>query len=167
MVLKSNNSLSMKKIIVLFVIAAAFSSCKKESKENKLKTMDWLVGTWENNSEFGQMQENWEKINDSVFRGTSYLIKEKDTLNSESIALEIKDDQVLYVPIVKGQNNDQPIVFLLTKQTTKQLVFENPNHDYPKKIVYNKITADSLVAVISGTQQGKASSDSFPMKKKK
>jgi hypothetical protein len=157
----------MKKITFLFLIAAAAFSCKKESKENKLKTMDWLVGTWENNSEYGDMQENWEKINDSVFRGTSYLIKVKDTLHSESIALESKDDQVLYIPIVKGQNNDQPVVFLLTKQTPKQLVFENPNHDYPKKIVYNQITADSLVAVISGTQQGKASSDSFPMKKKK
>ncbi len=142
-------------------------SCKKESKENKLKTMDWLVGNWENKSEFGDMQENWEKVNDSVYNGYSYFIKGKDTLHSETIALQQKEDQVLYVPTVKGQNNDQPVVFLLTKQTPKQLVFENPNHDYPKKIVYNQITSDSLVAVISGTQQGKASSDSFPMKKKK
>ena len=157
----------MKKIIVLFIIATTLLSCKKESKENKLKTMDWLVGTWENKSDFGDIQERWEKVNDSVFQGYSYMIKGKDTLHSESIAMEIKDEQVLYIPIVKGQNNDQPVIFLLTKQTPKQLVFENPKHDYPNKIVYNQITSDSLVAVISGMQQGKASTDSFPMKKKK
>ena len=89
----------MKKILILFVIATALSSCKKESKENKLKTMDWLVGTWENSSEYGDMQENWEKVNDSVFQGYSYLIKGKDTLHSESIAMEIKDEQVLYVQL--------------------------------------------------------------------
>ena len=157
----------MKKITLLILIALVSFSCKKESKENKQKNLEWLVGSWESSSDFGDIQENWEKINDSVFQGTSYLIKEKDTLHSESIALEIKDDQILYVPIVKGQNNDQPVIFLLTKQTPNQLVFENPNHDYPKKIVYNQITTDSLVAVISGTQGGKPSSDSFPMKKKK
>ena len=157
----------MKKIIVLFIIATTLLSCKKESKKNKLKTMDWLVGTWENKSDFGDIQERWEKVNDSVFQGYSYMIKDTDTLHSESIAMEIKDEQVLYIPIVKGQNNDQPVIFLLTKQTPKQLVFENPKHDYPNKIVYNQITSDSLVAVISGMQQGKASTDSFPMKKKK
>jgi hypothetical protein len=80
--------------------------------------------------------------------------------------MEIKDEQVLYIPIVKGQNNDQPVVFLLTKQTPKQLVFENPKHDYPQKIVYKKVNENSLVATISGIQQGKESSESYTMKKK-
>ncbi len=127
--------------------------------------MDWLLGSWENKSDFGDMQENWSKINDSVYRGSSYFIKGKDTLHHEQITLEQKEEKVHYVPTVKGQNNDQPVVFLLTSQTAKQLIFENPNHDYPKKIIYNMITADSLVAVISGIQEGKASSDSFPLKK--
>jgi hypothetical protein len=59
----------MKKIIVLFIIATTLLSCKKESKQNKLKTIDWLVGTWENKSDFGDLQERWEKVNDSVFQG--------------------------------------------------------------------------------------------------
>jgi hypothetical protein len=156
----------MKKTIVLILIAVVSLSCKKESNENKLKSMEWLLGSWENNAEYGNMQENWKKVNDSVCQGESYFIKGKDTLHSETITLQQKEDQVLYVPTVRGQNNDQPVVFLLTKQTPKQLVFENPNHDYPKKIIYNLITKDSLVATISGTQQGKPSSDSFPMKKR-
>jgi Domain of unknown function (DUF6265) len=156
----------MKKSAFLIVLAFVLFSCKKETKENQLKTIDWLLGSWENKSENGTMQENWGKINDSLYKGASYFIKEKDTLHKETIGLLQKGDQILYIPTVKGQNNDQPVVFLLTKKTAQQVVFENPNHDYPKKIVYTLITKDSLVATISGTQQGKSSSDSFPMKKK-
>lgn len=161
------NCIPMKKISLLLLIALVSFSCKKESKKNELIATDWLLGSWENISENGTMQENWEKTNDSLYEGASYYIKGKDTLNSEKIELLQKDDQILYIPTVKGQNNDQPVVFLLTKKTAKQLVFENPNHDYPKKITYNLITKDSLVATISGTQQGKLSSDSFPIMKKK
>ena len=157
----------MKKIILLTLLALVSFACKKQNVENKLKAMDWLLGSWENKSELGYLQENWTKINDSIYQGSTYFIKEKDTLHNEQITLEQKEGKVRYVPTVKGQNNDQPVVFLLTSQTAKQFVFENPNHDYPKKIIYNMINSDSLVAVISGVQEGKASSESFAIKKSK
>jgi len=156
----------MKKTLIILAAITLCVSCKKSKKENKLESMQWLIGTWENKSDEGDMIETWSKTNDSLYVGTSYFIKEKDTLDSESIELKQKGETILYVPTVKGQNNNQPVTFQLTQQTPKQLVFENPKHDFPQKIVYQQITADSLVATISGIQQGKASSDSFPMKKK-
>ena len=156
----------MKKTTLLFVVIILSVSCKKEAKENKLAAMDWLIGTWENKNEQGDMIEIWEKTNDSLYSGASYFIKGKDTLHSEKVELLQKGDMVLYIPTVSGQNNNQPVPFQLTQQTAKQLVFENPKHDFPQKIVYQQITADSLVATISGTVQGKAGSESYPMKKK-
>lgn len=156
----------MKKTIILLCIITLAVSCKKASKENKLAQTDWLIGTWENKSDEGDMIEIWTKTNDSVYNGESYFIKGKDTLHSEKIELTQKGDRVLYIPTVDGQNNNQPVPFQLTQQTAKQLVFENPKHDFPQKIVYKQITADSLVATISGTQQGKSGSESYPMKKK-
>ena len=142
-------------------------SCKKSEKINKISAADWLIGTWENKSAQGKLSENWEKLNDSVYIGKSYFIKLKDTLHSESIVLKEIDGDLLYIPTVKGQNNDEPVSFKLTLSTTKQLVFENPKHDYPQKIVYSKINNDSLVATISGLQQGKPTSDNFKMSKKR
>lgn len=156
----------MNKIVALIVIVSTCFSCQKEQSANKLKAMDWLIGSWENKSEFGEMQEHWEKVNDSVYKGSSYFIKGKDTLHQEGIALVQKGELVLYIPTVKGQNNDKPVTFQMTKDSVKQFVFENPKHDYPQKIVYHQITKDSLVAVISGQQQGKPSSDRFSMKRK-
>ena len=47
------------------------------------------------------------------------------------------------------------------------MVFENPEHDFPTKITYKKINADSIVAEISGNRNGKQASELFPMKRAK
>lgn len=90
----------------------------------------------------------------------------KDTLHSESIVLTQTKEALIYRPTVKGQNNDQPVDFKLTSDLENSFTFENPKHDYPQKIVYKKLNDKSLVATISGIQQGKQSSESYPMKKK-
>ncbi|RKS14960.1 MULTISPECIES: DUF6265 family protein [unclassified Flavobacterium] len=150
-------------ILLLLVIV----SCKNSdsNKNEKIKAASWLLGNWENKSADGNLTENWEKLNDSTFQAQSYYIKEKDTVHFESIILQQKGENLTYTATVKGQNNDKPVVFKLTTATDKQVSFENLKHDYPQKISYSQITPDSLVAKISGIQQGKPSSEQFSMKK--
>lgn len=145
-------------------------SCKDKNgsvgKYEKLATMNWLLGNWENKMIEGNLSESWEKKDDSTFVGHSYFIKEKDTISFESIELLQKGDAIFYIPTVKGQNKDKPITFKLTTSTDNQFIFENPAHDYPQKIVYKKAGPNDLIATISGTQQGKTSTESYPMKRK-
>lgn len=155
----------MKKISLILLLLLTILSCKKGEKTNLLNEIDWLIGTWENNSDKGNLLEIWKKENDSVYSGQSFYIKAKDTLHFETIQLKQISDSLLYRSSVKGQDNDLALDFRLTSKTQNQFVFENPKNDYPKKIVYKLITRDSLVAIISGIQQGKASSETFSMKK--
>jgi hypothetical protein len=157
-------------LLIAGVAAGMLFSCKDSGKAEtkkyaELAKAEWLIGRWENNSPNGNLSETWKKENDSVFTGASYFIKGKDTLHFETIALSQKGTELTYNPTVQGQNNDKPVAFKMTSATNKELVFENPAHDFPQKIVYNKITADSLVAQISGMQQGKPASENYPMKK--
>jgi hypothetical protein len=149
------------------LLLLALVSCKDSdsNKNEKIKAASWLLGNWENKSADGNLTENWEKVNDSTFQAQSYYIKEKDTVHFESIILQQKGENLTYTATVKGQNNDKPVVFKLTTATDKQVSFENLKHDYPQKISYSQITPDSLVAKISGIQQGKPSSEQFSMKK--
>lgn len=155
----------MKKISLILLLLLTILSCKKGEKTNILNEIDWLIGTWENNSDKGNLLEIWKKENDSVYSGQSFYIKAKDTLHFESIQLKQISDSLVYSSSVKGQDNDLALDFRLTSKTQNQFVFENPKNDYPKKIVYKLITKDSLVAIISGIQQGKTSSETFSMKK--
>ena len=155
----------MKKVSLILLLLLTILSCKKGEKTNLLNEIDWLIGTWENNSDKGNLLEIWKKENDSVYSGQSFYIKAKDTLHFETIQLKQISDSLLYSSSVKGQDNDLALDFKLTSKTQNQFVFENPKNDYPKKIVYKLITKDSLVAIISGIQQGKTSSETFSMKK--
>ena len=126
---------------------------------------DWLLGKWENKSDEGNLLEIWKKVNDSLFIGESYFIKGKDTLHSENIHLKQQGEELFYIATVKGQNNDKPIAFIHNIGVAKQLMFENPKHDYPRKIVYKPFAKDHLLIEISGIQQEKLSAARYSMKK--
>jgi hypothetical protein len=155
--------------ITLILLLLAIVSCKnsESNEKDKIKKTDWLLGKWENKVDGGILSENWKRLNDSTFQAESFFIKDKDTLHFESITLQQKGEELFYNATVKGQNDDKSVPFNLTSETDKKLVFENPKHDYPQKITYTLINKDSLVAEISGIQQGKPSSEKFGMKKLK
>ncbi|HNP32938.1 MAG TPA: DUF6265 family protein [Flavobacterium sp.] len=148
--------------------AVCFISCqsKSEKKFEKLEKMNWLIGSWEQALPEGILTESWTKENDSTYSGKSFFIKQKDTIHLESIVLIQKNEELFYIPTVKGQNNDEPVTFKLTSDAENAFTFENPKHDYPQKIMYKKVASDRLVAVISGKQQGKDGQESYPMKRK-
>jgi hypothetical protein len=157
------------KSTLIITISILLLSCqnKAERKFEKLEKMNWLIGQWENKTPEGYLTETWTKDNDSTFLGQSYfIVKEKDTVHFESIVLMQVNDDLIYQPIVKGQNEDQPVDFKLTSDAEDSFTFENPKHDYPQKITYKKSNDKSLTATISGLQQGKQSSESYPMTKK-
>lgn len=160
-------SINMRLNLLFLILLLTFASCKKseDNKNDKIKSAAWLLGHWENNSEIGNLSENWKKANDSTFKGESFFIKNKDTLHFESMTMQQNGEDLIYNAKVDGQNKNESIPFKLKSITDKQLIFENVKHDYPQKIVYSKITKDSLVAVISGIQEGKLSSEQFSLKK--
>jgi hypothetical protein len=171
-VIQSKNSMYNK--ITFLLLITILISCKKSdsgdsdsNEKDKVRTAHWLIGSWEFKSTEGILSESWKKVNDSTFQGQSYLIKAKDTVHFEMITLEQKGEELTYLTTILGQNNDKPISFILTEATEKQLVFENPTHDYPQKISYNHISKDSLVTEISGLQSGKPSSEKYLMKRRK
>ncbi|QBZ98360.1 DUF6265 family protein [Flavobacterium sangjuense] len=155
--------------LVIALVLACLASCKNNSSEkkfDKLEKLNWLVGNWEQKLPDGTLKETWTKQNDSTFSGDSYFITPKDTVHFESIKLTQRAEELTYNATVVGQNNDEPVQFKLTSDADNTFAFENPAHDYPQKITYKKINGTSLVATISGKQQGKPTSESYAMTKK-
>ena len=155
----------MKKKILIFVVSlVSFKTCIAQ-QQSKIKQAEWLVGTWENKTAKGSMYESWVKQNDSVLIGKSYMLKGKDTVVFESVRLVQERANLFYIPIVKNQNNGLPVRFALKTISNEKMVFENSAHDFPQVIWYAKTGADSLVAEISGIEEGKERKETYPMKK--
>ena len=156
--------------IMAVLMGSLLISCKETPKEteasavpetktySQLEKAEWFLGEWGNVTPEGELTERWKQENDSVYLG--------DTVFAETVRLEEASGKLTYTVTVPGQNNGQPVPFKMTSATDSQLVFENPQHDFPSKIVYNKITADSIMAEISGMEKGKPASQQFAMKKR-
>ena len=139
-------------------------ACTVDTKSG-IQKAEWLIGTWVNQSPRGNIYESWNKANDKELAGISYVINETDTIILENIQLLQEHEQVFYIPVVKNQNGGLPVRFTAKTVSEDQLIFENPEHDFPQIISYTKISSDSLVAEISGIRKGQERKQVFAMKR--
>lgn len=151
-------------VILGLITIITVAGTKTEPLSHTLQN-EWLLGTWENKTSRGSMFETWKKISDTNYEAKSYVIREKDTMVFESITLKVSGNEIHYIPTVKNQNEGLPVIFKATAYTETKMIFENPEHDFPQVISYNRISSDSLVAKISGIKNGQERSQSFSMKK--
>ena len=150
---------------ILAIAAVLFVNASYGQNKSSIAQAKWLIGTWKNQSAKTLDIETWNKLNDSTYQGRSYSLAGTDTVSSEHIRIEQHAGKLYYIPTVKNQNNGKAVTFTLTSSTNNQLVFENPEHDFPQKIAYTQINKDSLLTEISGTRKGKFKAIPFPMKR--
>jgi len=150
--------------LACFVLLMATGFAVKPQEKAIIKAR-WLIGEWQHKTARGILYERWKQTNDSLLSGKSFFLRDKDTVVLETIALKQDRQGLWYIPTVRNQNDGKAVPFRLTEVTASRMVFENPEHDFPQKIMYNRISADSLVAEISGTINGTMKQQRFPMRK--
>ncbi len=146
----------MKKIILALIIITWLTAFIENDNEKVFKKLYALEGTWKMNGKRGFIYEEWIKVNKDHLQNRGYIIKEGDAVVTERVALTNSKDAIFYTSTVEDQNDQKPIAFKLTASAGHKYVFENPAHDFPRRIVYRLISADSLHAFIDdGTETGK------------
>jgi hypothetical protein len=122
------------------------------NKFSSLQQLAWLKGYWEFEIDDGLFAESWLQLNDSVFLGYGIMIVGEDTVSQEIITLEYFDEELYYVVVASGQNEDQAVKFKLVSESEGVFVFENKAHDFPKRITYNYIDDDHFEAIVEGDE---------------
>ncbi len=135
----------MKTSFTLLLIFILFNTGYTQQKEFK-----WLIGTWKikDKNEF----EVW-KINEgtAALSARAFKVQGSDTLITEVINLTYRDHSFHYIPDVAGDQG--PVAFQITSYDGKSFVAENPRHDFPKIIRYNRVwkkDAEYIEATIEG-----------------
>lgn len=114
-----------------------------------------LTGTWIMQKRNGEITgETWVKINDSSLSGKSFWVKAGDTTLLETVDIVKEANDIYYIPVVSGQNEDRPVRFKLSGIKGTAYIFENQEHDFPKRIVYDFTGTKTLHAYIDdGTEK--------------
>ena len=91
--------------------------------------------------------------------GMSRTVAGEKTVEFEYLRIEQRADGLYYVayPQARCPGTD----FKLTRASATEAVFENPQHDFPKRIIYRKTGDDSLTASIDGGENTKAISFAY------
>jgi hypothetical protein len=114
-----------------------------------MKKFSWLVGTWKAQIKKGVITESWRILDDSTFTGENTILRNNgETSLVEKLTLTYRDGEYYYTPTVIGQNDNKPIPFKITSYNESAFVSENPGHDFPKRIIYQLVGADTIHATI-------------------
>lgn len=142
---------------VIWLLLAGVSIPAQPAAE---KSLSFLAGTWkiEGRNSF----EVWEKSANSILKGKAYKLLDGKEVISETFEIKSIDRKIFYLATVPDQNNGATVRFALTAYKNNEFVFENPEHDFPKKMVYKKISRNELFVQVAGAG-GKGFS--FTMKK--
>lgn len=126
------------------------SSCST-NEETEVNSLKWMLGKWQSSTEEGILYEEWKKVNDSTYSGHAYAITpEGDTAFSETAQITANKGAITYSVTV----NEETTTDFALVDNQERSVFENVDHDFPQRIIYQKLAKDSMFARIEGTVDG-------------
>jgi hypothetical protein len=114
--------------------------------------MAWLAGAWVGTRSSGSsIEERWSTPKGGAMLATSRTVNTKGKMNMfEYLRIVERDGGLFYVAQPGGR---PPTEYVLTELTKTRAVFDNPRHDYPKRIAY-ELSADGRLTATIGQLKG-------------
>lgn len=143
---------TQKLLFMISLLLVANTSNAQESNKQKFKKLEWLTGTWNRtNAGAGKSgYETWAKVSDVKLSGKGVSLEGKKIVFLENLAFIAVGADIFYTVVVTGEK--KPVYFKLTALSNDGFTCENPKHDFPKKITYQR-SGNTVKAVISGNGQ--------------
>jgi len=128
------------------------------TQDATVEHLTWLVGYWTNNGDGARMMELWLPPEGGVMLGLHRDVFESGQLLFEFLRIEQRDSMVVYVAAPSNQPAGE---FTLVESGPVRAVFENPDHDFPQRIIYELTDDVTLVARVEGEVNGTPKSSTW------
>ena len=114
-----------------------------------LERFAWLEGEWSRPTRRGTAVESWRRVEGFGFVGGMVVVPADGGAEfaTEALLLAEMGGEVFY--FAYPRENPRPVAFQLVSQEGDTAVFENPDHDFPQRIVYRRDGPDAMVVTIS------------------
>jgi hypothetical protein len=136
---------------VLAWVAAAAAA----AEPSPFSRMGWMEGRWIGVVDGTRMEEHWTSGDGDALVGMHKDVKDGRMVSFEFLRIERRDGEIHYLASPGGR---PATPFKLVEQSDRRLVFENPAHDFPQRVLYWSDRAGTLSARIEGTIDGRAES---------
>ena len=120
-------------------------------RQDPLERLSWLAGCWERRSANRVTLEMWMPPAGGLMLGASRTTVDGVVREREVLRLEAQGGALVYTAT---PSNQAVTPFRSTAVSDSGFTVENPAHDFPTKITYQRRGTDSLLARIEGPAAG-------------
>lgn len=126
-----------------------------------IDAMSWLVGDWVGTVGGNNVEERWTAAAGGAMIGSSRSTRGTSMVEFEFLCIAQRAGGLVYTAMPNGSGTTD---FLSTKVSSDSITFENPEHDFPRSIVYTRNADGGVDVVVSGAPGQRAINYSFKKK---
>jgi hypothetical protein len=146
-------------ILCVILLSAAVGA---QGNSAEMWKLGFISGCWKGGDSGLILEEQWTRPAGQSMLGVGRTIKAGKTEFYEFLQIRERSDGIFYIA---EPNGEKAVSFKLVKVNDTQAIFENPQHDFPQRITYQRTIDGSLLASLEGTESGKPKRVEFAMKR--
>ncbi len=131
------------------------------SAGTEISDVRWLSGCWAIDGGQPGSGEQWTSPAGGSMFAVSRTVRNSKTTAFEFLRIiETEEGGLLYIALPSGQTLT---TFVMISISANEVVFENPDHDFPQRVAYLRPSAERLIGRIEGEINGQERRIEFPM----
>lgn len=147
--------------IILLCVLLSSEPVLAQEKTFTINDLAWLKGCWSSSRNGRETTEHWLKPAGGTMLGISRTVADAKTVEFEFTQIRQEaSGEIFFIAKPSGQPE---ATFKLIKGSANEVIFENPQHDFPQRVIYRLQGDGSLLGRIEGASKGKEKSVDFPM----
>ena len=127
-----------RRLAIALLLACCRAATASAADCASLYQADWVLGDWVTAD---GATESWLRLGPRTFEGAGASGSDRETLRLVEMS-----GRVYY--IAKIAHNELPVAFALVDCDDARLVFENPAHDFPRRLEYRRTAADAMTVTV-------------------
>lgn len=125
--------------------------------------LGFLSGCWAPLGNEAGSGEYWTRPAGKSMLGVNRTVRKGRTVAYEYMRIVEQDDGV--ITLIASPSGQSTARFEMTKLSAREVVFANPAHDFPQRIIYRLDDEGNLAGRIEGKMDGAERGVDFPMQK--
>ena len=146
--------------VALVAAGALMLMASRGVGSDSIDRLAWMAGCWSRQTERSLTEEQWMAPRGGMMLGMSRVVRGGAAVAHEAMRIEQRGEQLVFVANPSGQ---QQAEFTAISVDDEHVVFSNPEHDFPQRIIYRHAPGDSMHARIEGVNDGAETGLDFRM----
>lgn len=146
-------------LAALLVLAAALAA--PAAHAGQLDSLAFMAGSWVKGDRVDRDEEHWTAPLGGLMVGVQREVRGGRARGFEFFRIEEREGSLFYLAQPRGR---PATAFRVKELSSSRVVFENPEHDFPQRILYWLERPGELRARIEGTVDGRAAAMDYGWK---